>query len=142
MADASLGPHHLIQVSQITTLLSSSNLLGPDIENQLLNGQLDREQEDWLFSEITQRKIRSNRGTQANAFSTLKKGWHGSTATTSSAQYAGLLADMAGNIQTAGSMSYPDIRGASAVMTTPAAAAIADPNASKTRRHRFYHPNH
>ncbi|KAJ3031406.1 High affinity cAMP-specific 3',5'-cyclic phosphodiesterase 7A [Rhizophlyctis rosea] len=59
MADPSVGAAHLMALNRIMELLGSSNLLTPDLEGQL--GNLDTEQEAWLFSEIApRRKVRSS----------------------------------------------------------------------------------
>ncbi|KAJ3152656.1 High affinity cAMP-specific 3',5'-cyclic phosphodiesterase 7A [Geranomyces michiganensis] len=60
MADPVNTPSHLMTLGQIMTLLGSSNLLTPDLENQA--GELmDNEQEKWLFSEIQPRRKGSGR---------------------------------------------------------------------------------
>ncbi|KAJ3052000.1 High affinity cAMP-specific 3',5'-cyclic phosphodiesterase 7A [Rhizophlyctis rosea] len=59
MADPSLGAAHLMALNRIMELLGSSHLLTPDLEGQL--GNLDTEQEAWLFSEIApRRKVRAS----------------------------------------------------------------------------------
>ena len=62
-ADATLAPTQIATLSQVLQLLGSSNLLTPDLEGQD-NNFADNEQEEWLFSEIAQRKkaARSSRG--------------------------------------------------------------------------------
>ncbi|KAJ3209837.1 cAMP-specific 3',5'-cyclic phosphodiesterase 4A [Dinochytrium kinnereticum] len=55
MADPSLTAQHLLELSQVLTLLGSSNLLAPDLENQVTEF-MDTEQEAWLFSEIAPRR--------------------------------------------------------------------------------------
>ncbi|KAJ3115749.1 hypothetical protein HDU96_000080 [Phlyctochytrium bullatum] len=55
MADPSLTAQHLLELSQVLTLLGSSNLLTPDLENQVTEF-MDTEQEAWLFSEIAPRR--------------------------------------------------------------------------------------
>ncbi|KAJ3162157.1 High affinity cAMP-specific 3',5'-cyclic phosphodiesterase 7A [Geranomyces variabilis] len=60
MADPVNTPSHLMTLGQVMTLLGSSNLLTPDLENQA--GELmDNEQEKWLFSEIQPRRKGSGR---------------------------------------------------------------------------------
>ncbi|KAJ3005307.1 High affinity cAMP-specific 3',5'-cyclic phosphodiesterase 7A, partial [Thoreauomyces humboldtii] len=59
MADPSNTPSHLMTLGQVMTLLGSSNLLAPDLENQVQD--LDNEQEKWLFSEIQPRRKGSSR---------------------------------------------------------------------------------
>ncbi|RKO89746.1 hypothetical protein BDK51DRAFT_40751 [Blyttiomyces helicus] len=61
MADPSLGAQHLMALGQVMVLLQSSNLLTPDLENQL-GELLDNEQEAWLFSEIAPRRSGRTRG--------------------------------------------------------------------------------
>ncbi|KAJ3288895.1 High affinity cAMP-specific 3',5'-cyclic phosphodiesterase 7A [Borealophlyctis nickersoniae] len=65
MADPALGAPHLMALAQVMQLLNSSNLLTPDLENQL--ELLDNEQEAWLFSEIAPR--RKGRGRMGNTLS-------------------------------------------------------------------------
>ncbi|KNC98796.1 uncharacterized protein SPPG_05773 [Spizellomyces punctatus DAOM BR117] len=60
MADPSNSPAHLVTIGQILTLLASSNLLAPDLENQV-GELLDNEQEQWLFTEIAPRRKTRNR---------------------------------------------------------------------------------
>ncbi|KAJ3190549.1 cAMP-specific 3',5'-cyclic phosphodiesterase 4A [Irineochytrium annulatum] len=65
MADPSLTAQHLLELSQVLTLLGSSNLLAPDLENQVTEF-MDTEQEAWLFSEIApRRKTQRNRQSMA-----------------------------------------------------------------------------
>ncbi|KAJ3146562.1 cAMP-specific 3',5'-cyclic phosphodiesterase 4A [Irineochytrium annulatum] len=65
MADPSLTAQHLLELSQVLTLLGSSNLLAPDLENQVTEF-MDTEQEAWLFSEIApRRKNQQHRGRQS-----------------------------------------------------------------------------
>lgn len=55
MADPVLSSQHLMALGQVLALLSSSNLLTPDLEGTL-GESLDNQQQAWLFSEIAARK--------------------------------------------------------------------------------------
>ncbi|KAH9264150.1 hypothetical protein BASA83_012408 [Batrachochytrium salamandrivorans] len=57
MADPILSSQHLMALGQVLALLSSSNLLTPDLEGTI-GDSLDNEQEAWLFSEIAARRRR------------------------------------------------------------------------------------
>ncbi|KAL7747136.1 hypothetical protein RI367_007496 [Sorochytrium milnesiophthora] len=66
MADAGVSPHVSLKLGNILALLSSHNLLTPDMENVITEkgARLDNEQEAWLFSEVARRRgdNRSQRG--------------------------------------------------------------------------------
>eukprot|EP00842_Homolaphlyctis_polyrhiza_P004631 jgi/Hompol1/5169/HPOL_004197-RA len=57
MADPVLSSQHLMALGQVHALLSSSNLLTPDLEG-VVGDSLDNEQEAWLFSEVAARRQR------------------------------------------------------------------------------------
>lgn len=57
MADPVLSSQHLMALGQVLALLSSSNLLAPDLEGNFADG-LDNQQQAWLFSEIAAKKRR------------------------------------------------------------------------------------
>ncbi|KAJ3277984.1 High affinity cAMP-specific 3',5'-cyclic phosphodiesterase 7A, partial [Blyttiomyces sp. JEL0837] len=65
MADPKMGTTTFTALEQVVTLLGSSNLLTPDLENQLTEF-MDTEQEAWLFSEIAQRRKTTRRAPQFN----------------------------------------------------------------------------
>jgi hypothetical protein len=81
MADPILSSQHLMALGQVLALLSSSNLLTPDLEGNL-GESLDNQQQAWLFSEIAARKRgggrtkaksrRRNSGNNSNMDSTAK----------------------------------------------------------------------
>ncbi|TPX67013.1 hypothetical protein CcCBS67573_g07651 [Chytriomyces confervae] len=55
LADPGVSPAILGMLDQVVQLLGSTNILTPDLENQLTDF-MDNEQEAWLFSEIAPRK--------------------------------------------------------------------------------------
>ncbi|KAJ3222868.1 cAMP-specific 3',5'-cyclic phosphodiesterase 4D [Chytriomyces hyalinus] len=55
LADPGVSPAILVMLDQVVQLLGSTNILTPDLENQLTDF-MDNEQEAWLFSEIAPRK--------------------------------------------------------------------------------------
>ncbi|KAJ3378170.1 hypothetical protein HDU84_007886 [Entophlyctis sp. JEL0112] len=55
LADPSVSTNLLGMLDQVVQLLGSTNILAPDLENQLTDF-MDNEQEAWLFSEIAPRK--------------------------------------------------------------------------------------
>ncbi|KAJ3084719.1 hypothetical protein HDU99_006153 [Rhizoclosmatium hyalinum] len=55
LADPNLNSNLLALLDQVVQLLGSTNILTPDLENQLTDF-MDNEQEAWLFSEIAPRK--------------------------------------------------------------------------------------
>ncbi|TPX50127.1 hypothetical protein SeLEV6574_g01087 [Synchytrium endobioticum] len=67
VADSSITAAQIATLSQVLQFLGSSNLQTPDMENQE-SKFADNEQEEWLFSEIAQRKrnVRSSRSTNPN----------------------------------------------------------------------------
>ncbi|KAL5037160.1 hypothetical protein RTP6_004631 [Batrachochytrium dendrobatidis] len=64
MADPVLSSQHLMALGQVLALLSSSNLLTPDLEGTI-GDSLDNEQEAWLFSEIAARRRRGRAKSEA-----------------------------------------------------------------------------